>query len=118
MNNAIPFKKKLEFSDIFSEGRVKPIKWGDEFEEWSLEHQIRYAKALASTMNEAASAMQDDRNRCAIALEQATADRDQAIQAAEISKQTMVQVVMDSNCKTRELEAEVMKLRERLKAYE
>lgn len=118
MNNVIQLKKKLSFNDIFADGKVKQIVWGDTFNDWPIEHQVDYAKKLASAMNEAAAAMQDDRDKCFQAMTVAQQKQLEAEQAAEISKQTMTKAVMDSNEKTRTLETEIMKLLERLKAFE
>ena len=118
MNNVIPIKEKLSFTDLFDSGKVKQIQWGDKFKEWPIEKQADYAKKLASAMNEAADEMQKDRDRCFDAMKIAQTQRDEAEQAAAISKKTMVQSVMDSNEKTRQLENEIMILRDRLKAFE
>ena len=118
MNNVIPIKEKLSFTDLFDSGKVKQIVWGDKFNEWSVEKQLDYAKKLASAMNEAADEMQKDRDRCFDAMRIAQGQREEAEQATVISKRTMVQAVMDSNTKTRSLEDEIIILRNRLKAYE
>lgn len=118
MNNVIPIKEKLSFTDLFDSGKVKQIVWGDKFSEWSVAKQLDYAKKLASAMNEAADEMQKDRDRCFDAMRLAQAQRKEAEQASAISKQTMVHAVMDSNEKTRSLENEIIVLRDRLKAYE
>ena len=118
MNNVIPIKEKLAFTDLFDSGKVKQIKWGDKFKEWPIEKQLDYSKQLASAMNEAADEMQKDRDRCFDAMKLALAQREEAENAAGISKQTMVQAVIDSNEKTRALEGEIMILRDRLKAFE
>lgn len=117
-NNIVPIQKKLSFNDIFADGKVKQIVWGDTFNNWKIDHQLDYAKKLASAMNEAASEMQKDRDRCFEAMRVAQQKQLEAEQAGEISKQTMTNVIIDSNGKTRELETEIMKLLERLKAYE
>lgn len=116
--NVIPIKEKLSFTDLFDSGKVKQIKWGDKFQEWPVERQLKYAKSLASAMNEAADEMQKDRDRCFDAMRLAETQREEAQTASAISKQTMVHAVMDSNKKTRELENEIIILRDRLKAYE
>ena len=116
--NVIPIKEKLSFTDLFSSNKVKQIKWGDKFQAWPVERQLNYAKSLASAMNEAADEMQKDRNRCFDAMKLAEAQMEEAQQASVISKQTMVHAVIDSNKKTRELENEIIILRNRLKAYE
>lgn len=118
MNNIIPIKEKLKFTDLFNNQKVKQIKWGDKFKKWPIERQLSYAKKLASAMNEAADEMQKDRDRCFDAMKLAQAQREEAQEAAAISKRTMVQAVVDSNEKTRSLENEIIILRDRLKAYE
>lgn len=118
MRNIIPIKEKLSFSDLFTNNKVKQIAWGDEFNNWTMERQLSYAKKLASAMNEAADEMQQDRDRCFDAMVLAQKQRDEAQAAAEISKQTMTQVVLDSNDKTRTLESQIIALNERLKVYE
>lgn len=118
MSNVIPIKEKLKFADLFDNHKVKQIKWGEEFNTWPVEKQVDYAKKLASAMNQAADEMQQDRDRCFEALKLAQAKLEEAEQASAISKQTMVQAVMDSNATTRRLEDEIMLLNQRLKAYE
>jgi len=118
MNNIIPIKEKLRLSDLFDSHTIKQISWGEDFKAWPVEKQVEYAKKLASAMNEAAREMQKDRDRHYEARVLAEKQRDAAAEATEIAKSTMVQSVLDSNTKTRELENEVIKLLTRLKAYE
>ena len=118
MNNVIPIKEKLALSDLFDNNKVKQIKWGETFQAWPVDKQLDYAKSLASAMNEAADKMQQDRDKCYQGMITAQNQREEAEQASAISKQTMVQAVMDSNEKTRKLETEIIKLRDRLAAYE
>lgn len=118
MNNVIPIKEKLKLTDLFESHTIKQIAWGDEFKAWPVEKQIDYAKKLASAMNEAAREMQKDRNRHYDARVLAENQRDEAVEATGIAKNTMVKSVLDGNAKTRELEDEILKLLTRLKAYE
>jgi len=118
MNNIIPIKEKLKLTDLFESHTIKQIAWGEEFNAWPIEKQVDYAKKLASAMNEAAREMQKDRDRHYEARVLAEKQRGEAQQATDIAKSTMVQSVLDSNTKTRELENEVLKLLTRLKAYE
>ena len=118
MNNVIPIKEKLALNDLFDNNKVKQIKWGETFEAWPADKQLKYAKSLASAMNEAADKMQQDRDKCYQGMIQAQDQRVEAEDAAALSKKTMVQAVMDSNAKTRELENEILLLNQRLKAYE
>ena len=118
MNNIIPIKEKLQLSDLFANNKINQIKWGNEFLEWPIEKRCDYAMKLASAMNEAANEMQKDRNRCLKVMKSAESQKEEAEQATIISKQTMIQVVLDSNEKTQKLELEIMKLNERLKVFE
>lgn len=118
MSNVIPIKEKLKLSDLFDSHTIKQIAWGDDFKAWPVEKQVEYAKKLASAMNEAAREMQKDRDRHYEARVLAEKQCDAAAKATQIAKTTMIQSVLDSNDKTRELENEVLKLLTRLKAYE
>lgn len=114
-SNVIPIKEKLTFHDIFFEDNVKPIKWGDDFNAWDIDRQIKYAKALASAMNEAADAMQKDRNKVFDEMVLANRLRDEAQQAAEISKQTMTQNILESNATIQDLQVSLIKAQDRIK---
>lgn len=111
----IEIKDRLSFRDIFSGGKVKQIKWGDEFKEWSTEKQINYAKQLASAMNEAADEMQKDRDRQIDAKNLAEAQRDEAYAARDIAKTSLVQNITESNAEIHELQTLVGKLQADLK---
>jgi len=114
----IPVKEKLSFDDIFHEGNVRPIKWGDEFKAWPVEKQVKYATSLASAMNEAASAMQADRDMQFASLKIAKKLKDEAEQARDIARGTMTQVIMESNANIQRLEKQVMELTSRNKILE
>jgi hypothetical protein len=44
-------------------GNVRQINFGKDFEDWDDQKKIRYLKSLASSMNQAAEFMQDERNK-------------------------------------------------------
>lgn len=111
--NPIPIKEKLSFADIFHEGNVRPIKWGDEFKKWDVERQIKYAQGLASAMNEAASAMQMDRDKTFDSMKIAQKLKGDAELARDIAKNTMTQVIIESNTNIQRLEKRVMELTSR-----
>lgn len=110
MAQPIPIKEKLSFDDIFHEGNVRPIKWGDEFKKWNVEKQISYATSLASAMNEAAAAMQADRDKTFDSLKIAKKLKDEAELARDIAKNTMTQAIIESNVNVQRLEKQVIEL--------
>lgn len=110
MAQPIPVKEKLSFDDIFHEGNVRPIKWGDEFKKWDVEKQIKYSTGLASAMNEAAAAMQADRDKTFDSLKIAKRLKAEAEQARDIAKNTMTQVIIESNANIQRLEKQVIEL--------
>ena len=118
MDNVVPIKKKLKFSDIFADNKVKQIKWGEEFNAWPIEKQVEYAKSLASAMNEAADKMQEDRNKMYEAMVLAQKQKIEAEQAMAIAKQTMTNSILDSNKQTQDLQIQIMALQDRVKAQD
>ena len=112
----IPIKEKLSFHDIFSDNRIKPIKWSDEFYEWPFERQLNYAQKLASAMNEAADKMQEDRDRVLGILQDEHAKREEAEKAALIAKQTLQNAVTKQNERVQVMQKEIQSLQARLEA--
>ena len=107
---AIPVKEKLRFDDIFHEGNVRPIKWSDEYKKWPHDRQLKYAQGLASAMNEAAAAMQADRDKIFDSLKIAKKLKEEAEQSRDIAKNTMTQAIIDSNMNIQRLEKQVIEL--------
>jgi len=118
MSNVIPLKQKLKFSDIFANNKIKPIKWGDEFNDWPIEKQVSYAKSLASAMNEAADKMQQDRDRVFNLMTSAQTQKEEAEHAMNIAKQTMTKSIIDSNEQVQKLQKQIMLLQDRVKAQD
>lgn len=110
MAKPIPAKEKLSFDDIFHEGNVRPIKWGDEYKKWPEERQLKYAQGLASAMNEAAAAMQSDRDAIFDRLQVAKKLQDSAESARDIAKNTMTQAIIESNANIQRLEKQIIEL--------
>ena len=108
--NPIPVKEKLSFDDIFHEGNVRPIKWSDEYKKWPHDKQLKYAQGLASAMNEAATAMQSDRDKVFDSLKIAKKLKDEADQSRDIAKNTMTQAIIESNINIQRLEKQVIEL--------
>lgn len=117
-DNVVPIKEKLSFNDIFDQNTVKQIKWGDEFKAWPVERQLNYAKKLASAMNEAASKMQEDRDRLLEVAREARAEAAQAAEAAKIAKQSMTQAVLQGNDMQAVQNDTIMKLQAEVRAKE
>ncbi len=115
MNNIVPIKEKLKFSDIFADNKVKQIAWGEDFLAWPIERQLEYAKKLASAMNQAADEMQNDRNRVLKELNTAIIKRTEAEQAAQIAKDTLQNIVTRTNATIQDLQREVQLLQAELK---
>ena len=113
MPKPIPVKEKLSFSDIFHEGNVRPIKWGDEYKDWPFERQLKYAQGLASAMNEAATAMQTDRDKLFDSWKVSKKLQEQAEQARDISQTTMTQAIIESNLNVQRLEKQIIDLTHR-----
>lgn len=115
-DNVIPIKEKLSFNDIFDQNTVKQIAWGEEFKAWPIERQLNYAKKLASAMNEAASKMQEDRDRLLEVTEKARVDAKQAFEAMKIAKETMIQSITEHNAEKAQLNDMIMKLQAEVRA--
>jgi hypothetical protein len=116
--DTIEIKEKLGFDDIFAEGRVKQIKWGREFLDWPIQKREDYAKKLASAMNQAADEMQQDRDRHLEARVVAEKQREEAEQARDIAKDTLMQNIMESNAKEQELLKKLIELQARVTAQD
>lgn len=114
--DAIPIKEKLSFHDIFSENKIKPIKWSDEFYEWPFERQLNYAQKLAAAMNEAADKMQEDRDRVLDILQTEHAKREEAEKAALIAKNTLQTAITNQNERIQVMQKEIQSLQARLEA--
>lgn len=110
----VPIKEKLSFSDIFADGKVKQIKWGDDFNAWPMDKQLDYAKALASAMNEAADKMQEDRDRVLNLLKLAQTKQSEAEQSAMISNTTMAQAIARNNETVQDLQNQIKQLQAEL----
>ena len=115
-DNVIPIKEKLSFNDIFDQNTVKQIAWGEEFKAWPIERQLNYAKKLASAMNEAASKMQEDRDRLLEVTEKARIDAKQSFEAMKIAKETMIQSITEHNAEKAQLNDMIMKLQAEVRA--
>jgi len=113
MAQPIPIKEKLSFQDIFHEGNVRPIKWSDEYKKWPHDKQLKYAQGLASAMNEAAAAMQSDRDTTFDSLQVAKKLKNEAELARDIAKNTMTQAIIESNMNVQRLEKQVVELTQR-----
>ena len=116
MTDYVPIKEKLSFHDIFSENKIKPIKWSDDFYEWEFDRQLNYAQKLASAMNEAADKMQEDRDRVLDLLQVEHTKRMEAEQAAEIAKNTLQTAVLAQNERVQVMQKEIQSLQARLEA--
>jgi len=97
---------------------VRPIKWSDEYKKWTATKQLSYAQGLASAMNEAAAAMQADRDKVFDSMKIAEKLKDEAEQARDIAKNTMTQAIIDSNMNVQRLEKQVVDLLEKNKKLE
>lgn len=118
MSNIIEIKEKLRFEDIFSGGKVKQIKWGEDFKEWPEAKQLNYAKQLASAMNQAADEMQKDRDRLIEACTLAESLRDEAYQSRDIAKGTLMQNITESNAEIHSLQTALGESQTRVKELE
>ena len=110
----IEVKEKLGFDDIFAEGRVKQIAWGETFQEWPIERQLNYAKKLASAMNEAADHMQKYLELANKMFQEAQ----NAEKARDIAKQTLTQNIIEGNQREQDLQMQIVQLQGSLREKE
>lgn len=112
-------EKRSEFNDqikmIFLGGKVRKIQWGDEFEAWDLQHQLDYAKELASAMNQAADLLQQERDVLRAKLSIAKASAESAQQALDIQKGIARKTILDTNLEKQELFSRIESLRRELR---
>jgi putative cell wall-binding protein len=108
-----PEKNTLEFI-----GRVPMIRFGTEFEAWEDKRKIEYLKKLASSMNEAARVMQDERNELALtvsSLQQQLLNLEKNLTQV---KNIMIKNITDSNESKEQNLGQIMQLQSRVKAQD
>ena len=98
--------------------RIPQIKFGDEFEQWDDSRKIRYLKELASSMNEAARLMQNERNSLAAELAEAKALVVNAEKALHIQKAVTMSQLGSGNEQVQILSKQIMDLQTRVKAQD
>jgi len=87
---------------IFRGGKINKIDWGGESDKsewntWNIQHRLEYAMELASAMNQAAEAMQNERNEMAEKLKLMSLKCEHAQQALDIQKQIVFNNITESN---------------------
>jgi len=98
--------------------RPPQIAFGEEFESWDDARKIRYLKALASSMNEAARDMQEQRNEIAIQCDQLKALAANADKALHIQKTVTINQLRAGNEQVQALSKQIQELQVRIKAQD
>jgi predicted nucleic acid-binding Zn-ribbon protein len=93
-------KPMADINNVDNENMVpkfRMIKFGDEFEAWDTERKIRYLKKLASSMNQAADSMQQERNALLEKLSVAKTQLENAEKNLAIQKAIVFKSITDTN---------------------
>lgn len=98
--------------------RIQMIKFGEEFETWDTAHQIQYLKKLASSMNQAADMMQNERNAIAVERNTAIQQLKNAEENLAIQKSIVFKVITDANTAKDEYITRIQALEYRVKTQE
>lgn len=75
----------------------KMIRFGPDFDEWEDDRKIRYLKALASSMNEAADTIQKERNALLVVVAQQKEQLANANKKIELQKLMLDQSIAEHN---------------------
>ncbi len=117
-------EKQKEFNGqikaIFRGGRINPIKWGGtgekaEWHSWPLEHRLAYAMELASAMNQAADALQKERNELLSKVKAAKQQTENAEAALHIQKMIVTENMTTSNANIQGLAEKIQRLQQAIK---
>jgi len=116
-------KFNQQIKAIFKGGRIRPIKWGADQEEggwnsWSVDEKLKYAMDLASAMNQAADALQDERNEL---LEKAKGLEEQLNNCEKnlsIQKNTLVAALNNHNDRNQRDAKAIQDLQTRVRAQD
>jgi len=97
---------------------TKQIAFGADFESWDDARKIRYLKRLASSMNEAAAKMQDERNAMAAEADRLRALCANAEKALHIQKTVTANQLAAGNLQVQTLSKQIQELQTRVKAQD
>ena len=105
---------------IFKGGGVRQIKWDWKDKEhdafhWPAEQKLDCACNVASSMNQAAAALQVERNELLEKLDLAIKEREAAEKLREIDSVTLVEVITKGNADRQEYAQELQQLQVRVK---
>lgn len=113
-----PDESPVEKRKLGMEDQVKMIKFGKEFESWPDPRKIEYLKKLASAMNQAASDMQDERNKMIDAVKMQQTLCENAEKALEIQKKIVYNNLTASNAQNNKYIESIQRLNTRVKAQD
>jgi hypothetical protein len=99
-------------------GRVKMIKCGRDFEKWDKDKQNEYLRVLCSSYNSGLDKMQQERDAMAIDMKTLTLNAKNADRRVEIMKMTQQGAIEDLNRQLNEMAAEKSRLARKLKELE
>ena len=103
---------------IFRGGKISRIDWGEAWEKAPIEKRLSYAEELASAMNQACAAMQDERN---VLLDENAVFKRQlanADEAVAIQKQVVIDLVTNANAERQHTAKRIQELETRVKAQD
>jgi hypothetical protein len=98
--------------------KTKMINFGSEFEEWDTVRKIAYLKKLASSMNQAADLMQQERNELAEKLRIAKEQVVNANQNVLIQKSIVIKAITDNNAAKEDFIDRIQELERKVKDQE
>ena len=102
-------------SEFQFSGKIPQIAWGDEFLSWDRDRQLRYAKDLASAMNEAARQVQAERDEALaeiVRLEKLLKSADEQV---AIQKKIAMDNILQSNAQSQSDAARIQEVEKELK---
>lgn len=109
--------------EIFSGGRIKQIKWSwDEPANaafgWTLEERFKYACDLASSMNQAAKVLQEEKGEILKELDMARKKQEMAEELQDIDHRTLAESITKANDQQQSDAKIIRELQDRVRAQD
>lgn len=108
----------FERGELPKNQRVRHIKWGGEFKDWPIDRQLKHAKDMASSINDALDKMQTERNELLLVcarqeqqIKRLLAERDQARAMLQTEMQKSNETAHQRVAEIQELRAELRRSR-------
>lgn len=110
----LPELKKLDVTIP----KLKMIRFGEEFDQWTKPKQIEYLKRLASSMNQAADILQNERNELLTQVASLKSQIENADTNVAQNKTIMINAVTQYNQERQELVQQIQELQTRVRAQD